>query len=132
MTKPQYTPEQWIEKKKKTKEERYLYQKNYNKLKARNLRASILTMLGSKCCKCGFSDIRALQIDHLNGDGAEERKKLSNRGKNNGVHPLVFYPIVIKSLLNNENKYQLLCANCNWIKRIENKESGTQKHNRGL
>ena len=30
---------------------------------------------------------------------------------------------------NKENKYQLLCANCNWIKRHENKESiGRNKH----
>lgn len=31
---------------------------------------------------------------------------------------------VIKSFYNYENKYQLLCANCNWIKRVEKGEIG--------
>ena len=30
--------------------------------------------------------------------------------------------MVKESIKNNYNKYQLLCANCNWIKRYENKE----------
>src|SRR3990167_11370756 len=29
-------------------------------------------MLGSRCLHCGFNDERALQIDHVNGDGAHE------------------------------------------------------------
>lgn len=30
--------------------------------------------------------------------------------------------IVLNSLKNKENKFQLLCANCNWIKRFTNDE----------
>jgi len=51
-----------------------------------NSRQKVVDSLGGVCVRCGFSDIRALQIDHI------------------------------------KNKYQLLCANCNWIKRYEDKE----------
>ena len=83
----------------------------------RKLRIEILDTLGGKCKECGFSDYRALQVDHVNGDGAEDRK--NGMGRNHTRQ-------VIESFLNNENKYQLLCANCNWIKRVENKEYSTK------
>ena len=70
-------------------------------------------LLGNKCIRCGFSDRRALQIDHINGGGVKERKTLNIKD---------YCRVVLKSIKNNENKYQLLCANCNWIKRFENKE----------
>ena len=90
----------------KTKE----YQREY----LRNLRKSVIDALGGRCVRCGFADIRALQIDHINGGGSKERKELGFGGN--------FHKNVLRSFLANENKYQLLCANCNWIKRCENKE----------
>ena len=72
-------------------------------------------LLGSICIKCGFSDSRALQIDHINGGGYTERKLYP-------TNPKKYYSDILKSIKNNENKYQLLCANCNWIKRFENNE----------
>jgi hypothetical protein len=83
-----------------------LHQKNRNKL---------MDLLGNKCSRCGFSDYRALQIDHIHGGGIKERSLFNTKD---------YHRHVIKSLMNNENKYQLLCANCNWIKRSENKEWG--------
>ena len=77
------------------------------------LRLMVLDALGGRCCKCGFSDFRALQIDHINGGGIIDRHKMSK-----GYHESI-----VKSFLANENKYQLLCANCNWIKRSENNEN---------
>lgn len=70
-----------------------------------------------KCVKCGFSDIRALQIDHINGGGNIERIKI---WKNNGEK-------MWKNILSTpkdeiRKRYQILCANCNWIKLVENKE----------
>ena len=79
----------------------------------RTLRKVSLETLGGKCVQCGFTDFRALQIDHINGNGTKDRKTL--RGAR-------FLTNVVRSFLNKENKYQLLCANCNWIKRYENKE----------
>jgi hypothetical protein len=76
------------------------------------LRKAALDVLGGKCIKCGFSDIRALQVDHVNGGGTKDKKKTTH----------TYFKIVVESFLKGENKYQLLCANCNWIKRYENKE----------
>src|SRR3990172_4802494 len=33
-----------------------------------------LELLGSRCVRCGFTDARALQIDHINGGGSKELK----------------------------------------------------------
>jgi RNase P subunit RPR2 len=72
---------------------------------------------GNKCVICGFDDVRALQIDHVNGGGMKENKK-----RNNGIVAggLQFYKIVLREI--NSGKYQLICANCNWIKRHTNNE----------
>ncbi len=71
-------------------------------------------MLGGKCVRCGFNDIRALQVDHINGGGMAEHREYRSRTK--------YWKMVILSITNEEKKFQLLCANCNWIKRSENKE----------
>lgn len=76
-------------------------------------KTSVYKLLGNRCNRCGFSDPMAFQIDHINGNGY-----LENRRRN-----IVHYKRVAISLRNGENKYQLLCANCNWIKRIENNEN---------
>ncbi len=86
----------------------------YNKKYNQKQRIKTLDLLGGKCVRCGFDDYRALQIDHINGGGHKERKELGFNGS--------FHKNVMNSHSNNENKYQLLCANCNWIKRVENKE----------
>jgi hypothetical protein len=80
-------------------------------------RKDVITFLGGKCCRCGFDDFRALQIDHVNGHGCADRKK-----DNNNYY--AFYKRIIDT---NGEGYQLLCANCNWIKRTENNECA-RKH----
>ena len=82
-------------------------------------RYEALSKLGNRCSRCGFSDERALQIDHISGGGTKERG-----GKGYGP---AFYKEVVSSLIINEGKFQLLCANCNWIKRVENKENRRMK-----
>lgn len=79
-----------------------LYQRKYRKL--------VLEKLGNVCKKCGYSDVRALHIDHVNGDGKKERnmRKSLNRKIVLGLVDI--------------SRYQLLCANCNWIKKVENNE----------
>jgi len=81
-----------------------------------NLKIEVLTHYGERklaCLKCGFSDIRALCLDHINGKGAEKRRQVNESGwhlhkwlKSHG------YP----------KGYQTLCANCNLIKVFENDE----------
>ena len=72
------------------------------------LRRLVLFVLGRKCRRCGFSDERALQIDHIAGNGCKERALGSYR--------------LYRRVLAHKKDYQLLCANCNWIKRFENNE----------
>jgi hypothetical protein len=80
---------------------------------------------GNKCKHCGFTDPRALQIDHTRGGGHKDRmdkKILSGDG---------FYKFILKMNCP-KDRFQLLCANCNWIKRSENHEyRGSREPYRG-
>ena len=71
-------------------------------------RKEVLDYLGGKCMECGFSDYRALQIDHVNNNGYLERKNDKRM-----VRPFVH---LIRDRI---KQYQILCANCNQIKRKE-------------
>lgn len=72
---------------------------------------------GTMACKrCGFSDIRALSIDHIKGNGAKERRTIG-MPKGGGDF---FYRWLKKQ--NYPEGYQVLCMNCQWIKRSENSE----------
>ena len=90
----------------------------YYRQQLQKLKAEVFTILGGKCVRCGFSDWRALQIDHINGHGNQERKWERSAGGRQ------FYRRILKSLKDGtgKDKYQLLCANCNWIKRRELRE----------
>ena len=81
------------------------------------LRHAVVDMLGSKCCQCGFRDYRALQIDHINGGGLKDKKL----GKG------FYIKRVLDEILAGSGKYQLLCANCNWIKKSVNNETVKKK-----
>jgi len=80
----------------------------------RRTREAVIDKLGGACVICGFSDYRALQIDHVNGGGTADRKVYGHR-----------YGFLRRVLDDTNNTYQLLCANCNWIKRWENHEERT-------
>jgi hypothetical protein len=85
------------------------------------LRRALIEEMGGKCVACGYDkDWRALQIDHIHGDGATERRASGN------VRTALF-----KKIRANLERYALLCANCNQIKRIENAEHvGKRIYNR--
>ena len=72
--------------------------------------------MGTQCVKCGFSNWRALQVDHTNGGGRRETIK-------NGT-AIQRWKVMKERFIATPEKYQLLCANCNWIKRYENNENG--------
>lgn len=76
------------------------------------LRLRLIEVYGGKCVRCGFLDGRALQLDHIQGDGYKEKAD-----KN--------YYRFLKRVTDNPDfeRFQLLCANCNWIKRHENNEN---------
>ena len=84
-----------------------------NRITHARLKQEAITRLGGKCVHCGYdTDIRAQQIDHIHSDGAKERA--------NNPNQLKFYKTIIE--LGGQGKYQVLCANCNQIKRMEAKE----------
>lgn len=81
-------------------------------------RKEILELLGGKCVKCDFNDERALAIDHKFGGGRKERDEVGGG----------FYTYVLKKLKNGCKEYQLLCFNCNQIKKVENNEERLKIH----
>src|SRR5215475_10575132 len=54
---------------------RHRMQKN-----ALRLRDKCFDLLGHVCKRCGFSDKRGLQFDHINGGGYQDRKKYRGQG----------------------------------------------------
>ncbi len=85
---------------------------SFNKEYRKRFKKAIFDILGNKCVKCGFTDERALQIDHINGNGHQDRKEKGD-----------YYGRILKELTTIPDKYQLLCSNCNWIKKFENDET---------
>ena len=78
------------------------------------LKLELLTYYGNgklACVKCGYSDIRALCLDHVNGC-PEAHKRNGKR-----IDSLRLYRY-LKSH-NFPEGYQTLCANCNYIKEFE-------------
>ena len=97
------------------------YLKTYNKEYSLNVKRKILGHYSNStltCAHCGFSDIRALSIDHINGQGNKHVKAL---GIGRGA---AFYSWLIKN--NYPVGFQVLCMNCQWIKREVNGEVGRQ------
>lgn len=71
--------------------------------KYHDLKEKVFSLYGSKCNICGFKNLLALQIDHINGIGREERRHMSSSK-------------FMEKILSSSKDYQLLCANCNIIK----------------
>lgn len=93
---------------------KYKRQKSeYAKRKNQEWKIQVLTHYAGglpKCTRCGFSDIRALSIDHINGGGNRHRQEIKR----------TFYHWLIQQ--NYPLGYQVLCMNCQFIKRVEEEE----------
>lgn len=85
----------------------------YRRERRENERKEIISLLGGRCCVCGFDDFRALQIDHVIPCGGNIRKTMSS---------ITYYSKILIEIKAGNHNYQCLCANHNWIKRIENEE----------
>ncbi|HZU04228.1 MAG TPA: HNH endonuclease signature motif containing protein [Ktedonobacteraceae bacterium] len=72
----------------------------------RKLRQSAIEALGGACVLCGYTDIRALEIDHITP---------IRNSKNRIDNPSLFMSIV----RGNTENLQVLCANCHAIKTYE-------------
>jgi len=62
------------------------------------------------CASCGYDNVDALALDHVNDDGAAWRKQHGVTGGANTYHKLyqLGYP----------EGFQVLCANCNTLKEV--------------
>lgn len=85
-----------------------------------SVRREILAMIAGalRCQSCGYDkDWRCLQIDHIHGGGKHDTRTSSAVTNLWALRNWVgTYPDAAKAM------YQVLCANCNWIKRFENGE----------
>lgn len=107
------------------------YSKTHPKSKEKNsknvsscrqkIRTEILNRLGHKCANpfnfphpdwC--NDEHCLQIDHINGGGMQEMRKFKS--------DYSYMRFILNQIKAGSKDYQLLCANCNWIKRFINNE----------
>jgi hypothetical protein len=75
------------------------------------VRRRIFDLLGNRCIVCGFDNPTTLQIDHVNGGGTKERQLYRTRGLR------TYYRDILKKIEIGDASYQLLCANCNCIKK---------------
>ena len=92
--------------------------REYGRVARLRLKTEVLTHYGNgklACIKCGFADIRALSLDHINGDGCKHRKETGRIGQS-------FYSWL--KLNNFPEGYQTLCFNCQMIKKAEKWEYG--------
>lgn len=97
-------------------QEHKLGRKKINAKSYQKLKQKVLAHYGNgklACVRCGFNDIRALSIDHLNGGGSEQKRQLGGNGS-------LLYFWLVKH--NYPLGYQTLCMNCQFIKRVENDE----------
>jgi len=108
----------WLEPERKTYMKEYM--KTYPKEKKRRqdrdyhrkLKAAIISLLGNKCAICRYSGV-ALQVDHVNNDGNEERKKFVNGGSSR------YWKFILDKVKAGSGDYQLLCANYNMEKELK-------------
>jgi predicted restriction endonuclease len=84
------------------------YQREYARQYAVKFRQQVLKMYGGKCACCGEAHQEFLQIDHIDGTGADHRKSGCGVGHR-------FYRWLVKNGCPRDN-YRLLCSNCNWAR----------------
>ena len=72
----------------------------------RDFKVKVINGYGGKCACCGEKQIEFLSVDHANGDGAEERRKLGKK-----INSGALYRMIIRE--NFPDRYQILCFNCN-------------------
>jgi len=84
--------------------ERAEKQRQWGREHAKRVRLRLIALLGGKCIECGHDDVRSLHVDHVKGNGAEERRA---RGRNYYLH-------IIDNVASGD--YVLRCACHNDIK----------------
>jgi 5-methylcytosine-specific restriction endonuclease McrA len=104
-------PDEYREKARARGKKFYLQHRDKILLKDKEKRELLIKWLGSKC-QCGYTDIRALTLDHKAGDGYLDRK----------LHGSKIQRYYYNHLEEASANLQVLCFNCNRIKQVENDE----------
>lgn len=73
-------------------------------------RKEVIVGYGGKCVCCGEAEWKFLTLDHPNSDGQKDRAKYRMQLDQ-------LYGYVIAN--NFPKEYQLLCMNCNWVRRYD-------------
>ena len=77
---------------------------------AKDRRSRVLRFLANDrepcCIQCGYKDERALVFDHIHNDGHRDRKTGWS---------------LLNQILDEPERFQILCHNCNYLKELENR-----------
>lgn len=93
-----------------SKDVEYKDQQSYRK------KQQVIEHYGCVCAECGEARIERLTIDHINNDGAEQRKLL---GYKTGS---IFYRWLVKKNFPDNLGLQVLCYNCNGSKEYKRRQ----------
>lgn len=104
------------EKAKETQDRSNLKNKANRRISDLAKKFAAMEMYGGKCLGCGCNELAVLTIDHVNDDGAIDRKSNGNRG-------IVFYRRLLKQPRRSD--LQILCASCQSRKRNYGSEVAT-------
>lgn len=85
-----------------------IYFKQYHQRAVEEAKHLVYRHYGTECKCCGETNELFLSIDHINNDGATDRRV--------GLSGLRFYRYLINN--NFPDTFQILCMNCNWGKRM--------------
>jgi len=84
------------------------------KIRGQLLKKECFNAYGGCVCRCcGEKELPFLSLDHVNNDGAKERKNKRGVGAK-------IYRYLKKNNYPDKHRYQVLCMNCQWGKRFNN------------
>lgn len=85
----------------------------YNRKSLLKLKHQVMDAYGGRCACCGEEELTFLTIDHIDGNGAEHRRKLAE--ENGGQQVAQAGARTYRWLRDNgfPSGFQVLCANCN-------------------
>lgn len=92
------------------------YRKDRQRNYKRDLRQRVITAYGGKCVCCGEARYVFLELDHVNGDGADHRRQLKGISpeKTTGMSK-IYIDLIRKGF---PSGCQVLCANCHRAKTV--------------
>jgi hypothetical protein len=83
----------------------------------RLMREAVISSLGRSCVCCGEIELVFLDIDHIDNDGARERRNTTQ----------ATWRLAFKE----PERFQILCRNCNWAKHVLRFKGGCPHQRKG-